>query len=279
MTDIPHSPTLEIYDSARRGPVALEELRGLWQYRDLVFQLVRRDVVARYKRSALGIAWTMIQPLGMMLILTVVFSRLFNQVANYPVFVLSGLIAWTFFSQTTLASVRQMVWGEPLLHRIYLPRSVFCVASIGTGLVNLVLSFIPLVLIALILGTRIQFPILFIPVAMLMLAAFSLGFSLILATLALSFPDVVEMYQVLLTAWMYLTPIIYPRSMITGKLGQTALSLNPLLYLVEVFRAPIYEGRFPDALTLGVAGALSLVVLVVGWLAFATKADRFTYEA
>lgn len=279
MTDIAHSPSYQVYDSARRGPVALEELRGIWEYRDLIFQLVRRDIVARYKRSVLGIAWTMIQPLGMMLILTLVFSQLFHQVQNYPIYVLSGLITWTFFSQTTVASIRQMVWGEPLIHRIYLPRSIFCVAAIGTGLINLVLSFVPLILIALFLGTNLHISILFIPVAMLLLAAFSLGFSLILSTLALSFPDVLEMYQVLLTAWMYLTPILYPRNIVSSPLAQTVFTFNPMLYLVETFRIPIYEGRFPDLPTLGVAALISLGVLVAGWLIFASQSDRFTYEA
>jgi len=259
--------------------VALEELRGVWQYRDLIFQLVRRDIVTRYKRSVLGIGWTMIQPLGMMLILTLVFSQLFHQVRNYPIYVLSGLITWTFFSQTTVASIRQMVWGEPLLHRIYLPRSIFCVAAIGTGLINLVLSFVPLVVIALFLGTNLHISIVFIPVAMLMLAAFSLGFSLILSTMALSFPDVLEMYQVLLTAWMYLTPILYPRSIVTSPLAQAVFQFNPMLYLVEIFREPIYEGRFPDLPTLTVASLISFGVLAAGWLIFASQSDRFTYEA
>jgi len=278
MTDITQPSPIPVYDSTRRGPVALEELRGLWQYRDLVLQLVRRDVVARYKRSMLGIAWTMIQPLGMMLILTLVFSQLFHQVENYAVYVLCGLIAWTFFSQTTVAGIRHMVWGEPLMHRIYLPRSVFCVAAVGTGVINLVLSFAPLVLIALLLGTRLHKAILFIPVSMLMLAAFSLGLSLLLSSLALSFPDVLEIYQILLTAWMYLTPVIYPRTMITDPVAQAVIRFNPMLYLVETFRQPIYDGVIPDQNSLIIAGVVSGVTLLVGWLAFAARADRFTYQ-
>ena len=107
-----------IYDSAKCGPVALEELRGIFQYRDLIFQLVRRDIVARYKRSVLGIAWTMLQPLGMMVILSLVFSTLFQAVKGYPAYILSGLIAWTFFAQTTSAMITQIVWGGALLKQI-----------------------------------------------------------------------------------------------------------------------------------------------------------------
>jgi ABC-type polysaccharide/polyol phosphate export permease len=268
-----------IYDSARRGNSALEELRGVFLYRDLIFQLVRRDIVARYKRSVFGVAWTMLQPLGMMIVLTVVFSRLFGQVAGYPAYILSGLIAWTFFSQTTSASMQQMVWGGALLNRIYMPRTSFSISAIGTGMVNLALSIIPLVVIVLVLRLPLTINILFLPVSMLLLAAFALGVGLLLSTLAVSFPDVSEMYQIVLTAWMYFTPIIYPQEMIPEKYQFWMFSLNPMYYLVKLFRMPIYEGKIPDAQTLLVGAALSLITLFVGWIVFSRQADRFAYTA
>src|SRR5512142_1739917 len=103
---------LEIYDSLKRGPLALEELRGVLRYRDLIFQLVRRDITARYKRSVLGIAWTMLNPLGMMVVLSVVFSQVFRTtMEGYSAYVLSGLIAWNFFSQTSSSAINALVWG------------------------------------------------------------------------------------------------------------------------------------------------------------------------
>lgn len=137
------------YDSARRPPPAVEELQALWRYRDLVVQLVRRDLVARYKRSVLGIAWTMLNPLGMMLVLTLVFSHLFRTVPAYPAYVLIGLMAWNFFAQSTVMAMRQLVWGGTLLQRIYMPRTTFAVSAVGTGLVNLVFAFIPLLVVLL----------------------------------------------------------------------------------------------------------------------------------
>src|ERR1051325_4490943 len=100
------------YDSQKRKSPALEELQDILQYKDLIFQLVRRDIVARYKRSVLGIAWTMLQPLGMMLILTIVFSHLFGRVEGYAAYLLGGLIAWTFFAQTTTRSEERRVGKE-----------------------------------------------------------------------------------------------------------------------------------------------------------------------
>ena len=145
-----------IYDSARRSHPALDELRDLLAYRHLVLQLVRRDVLTRYKRSVLGIAWTLLNPLGMMIVLTIAFSQLFRfgDTLSYPAYVLSGLLAWTFFQQTTTASMVNLVWGGGLLNRIYVPRASFAVAAVGTGLVNLILALLPLVLVMLATGVR-----------------------------------------------------------------------------------------------------------------------------
>src|SRR6185369_7220404 len=185
------------YDSQKRKSPALEELQDILKYKDLIFQLVRRDMVARYKRSMLGIAWTMLQPLGMMLILTIVFSHLFGRVEGYAAYLLGGLIAWTFFAQTTTSAIHQNVWGGTLIRRIYIPNTAFSVASVGTGVVNLVLSLIPLLLIMLILHRPVTWAVLFLPVALLSLAAFALGIGLLLSSLAVRFPDIAEMYTII----------------------------------------------------------------------------------
>mgnify|MGYP003865032787 CR=1 FL=1 len=189
-----------VYDSARRPPAALEELVQLWRYRDLIVQLVRRDVVTRYKRSVLGVAWTMLNPLGTMLVLTVAFSQLFARTRAYPAYVLSGLIAWNFFAQSTVAAMRQLLWGGSLLHRIYMPKTAFAVSAIGTGVVNFCLALVPLFLVALGLGVVPRLPILFLPISLLLLVGFALGVGLLLSTLAAYFADVADMYEIALTA-------------------------------------------------------------------------------
>ncbi|MHB8777598.1 MAG: ABC transporter permease [Anaerolineales bacterium] len=266
-----------IYDSARRGPVALEEFRGIFQYRDLIYQLVRKDIVSRYKRSVLGIAWTLLQPLAMMLILLLVFSTLFQAVKGYPAYILSGLIAWTFFAQTTSAIINQIVWGGALLKQIYVPRTSFAVSAIGTGLVNLVLSLIPMFLIMFLADVPFRWSLLFLPVSMLFLAAFALGVGLIISTMAVHFPDVAEMYSIVLMAWMYLTPIIYPEEIIPVTYRFWFFNLNPMYPIIRIFRMPIIDGMVPDAMTLIAAGAVSSLTLILGWLFFSKRADTFAY--
>lgn len=266
-----------IYDSEKRGPVALEELRGIFQYRDLIYQLVRRDVVSRYKRSVLGVAWTLLQPLGMMIILTLVFSNLFHTIKGYPAYILSGLLAWTFFSQTTNAIITQIVWAGVLLRQIYVPRTSFAVSAIGTGLVNLTLSVIPLFLIMLLLNLPFRWSLLFLPVSILLLAAFSLGLGLIISTAAVYYPDVAEMYTIVLMAWMYLTPIIYPESIVPVAYRFWFFNLNPMYHIVKIFRMPLFEGVLPDPKTLIAAGTVSVLTFLLGWLFFSKRADEFVY--
>jgi homopolymeric O-antigen transport system permease protein len=269
-----------IYDSALRKHPAIDEFWEVIHYRDLVLQLVRRDVLTRYKRSVLGVAWTLINPLGMMIVLTLVFSQVFKfgGSQDYPVFVLSGLLAWTFFSQTSTAAMVNLVWGGGLLNRIYVPRSSFALAAIGTGLVNIVLSLIPLLLVMLVTGIPVHLSFLFLPVPILLLAAFSLGLGLLLSTVAVYFPDVKEMYQIVLTAWMYLTPIIYPKEVLPEAYRAVITALNPMYHLVELFRIPILPGRFPTIEEILPALIISLVTLAAGWWVFSQKADEIAYR-
>ncbi len=265
------------YDSAQRRSAALQELSELFRYRHLVFQLVRRDIVTRYKRSVLGVAWTMISPLLTMLILTVVFSQIFKGTTAYAAYVLSGLIAWNFFAQTTNDSMDKVVWGGSLLKYVYLPRTVLPVASMVAGLVNLLLALIPLALILVVYRVRLGWPILLLPLPIILIGLFSLGVALIVSTLAVYFPDVNPMYQIILMAWMYLTPVIYPWEILPQALQNILLYINPMVPLVNLFRLAIYEGRFPVFGEVWPAILFSVGVLIVGWVLYTRKSSEFAH--
>lgn len=267
-----------IYDTAQRKSAPLEEAREVFRYRNLVFQMVRRDIVARYKRSVLGITWTMLNPLGMMIVLSVVFSQVFRTDHTFPVYILSGLVAWTFFSQTISDAMVNLITGVNLLQRIYMPPTAFALASLGNGLVNLTISLVPLTLVMLVIGLVPKPAFLFFPISMVFLAFFALGMGLLLSTLSVYFRDVVAMFQVVLTAWMYLTPIIYPEEVLDPPFRFWIATLNPMYSLVKLFRIPIYEGRIPMLGEIWPAAALSLFVMVVGWIVFTRKSHEFAYR-
>lgn len=271
------APSLPVYDSSKRGLPAVDELRELLHYRNLVFQTVRRNIIVRYKRSVLGVAWTMLSPLGTTIIMSIVFSQVFGATEGYAAYVLCGLTCWTFFAQGTSDAMTNLIWGESLLRRIYIPRTTFAVSSIGTGLVNLGFALVPLAFIMLVTGIPIKLTVLFLPVPVLFLAMFTLGVGLFISTVAVFFNDVAQMYQILLTAWMYLSPVIYHESIVPERY-LWIIRLNPMYYLINLFRAPIYYGQIPDLDQILLAGCIAFVSLLIGWIAFCQKADEIAYR-
>ncbi len=272
------NPATDFYDSDKRRNAALDDLIQIFRYKDLVAHLVRRDVTARYKRSVLGIAWTMLHPLGMMLILTVVFSQVFSAIEGYSAYILSGLMVWNFFAQSSVSGINSLVWGGDLFRRIYFPRSVFALSAVGTGVINLFFALVPFLAVSLLVGKypTINFVLILIPIALV--AMFTLGLSLIIASLGIRFPDLVEMYNVLLLAWMYLTPIIYPASIIPAWM-QPFMNLNPMYHMVRLFRQPIFDGQPLDLQLLGICVLISLATLVFGWILFARISDEIAYRS
>jgi len=269
---------MTIYDSEKRKRPAIEELLALIKYRDLIYQLTRRDIVARYKRSVLGVAWTMLNPLGTMLIMVVVFSQVFKSAENYAAYVLTGVICWTMFSQSTTTAMNSMVWGSHLMKQIYLPRTAFVVSTILASLVNFVISLIPLGIILAI--SRIPFhpSALLLPIFMIFLFAFSLGVALLLSTIAAFFPDVADLYPVVLTAWMYLTPVIMPLNFYREILNGLLLYINPFYYIVNLFRILVIDGFVPHIQTWVATAVVSFGALIIGWIVFCKKADSIAYH-
>ena len=269
--------TSQIYDSAKSANPAIEEIKDVLSYKDLIIQLVRRDIVSRYKRSFLGILWTMLNPLGTMIVMSIVFSRLFEMRGAYPAFILTNLVAFNFFSQTTTVALGSMLWGSELFQRIYLPRTAFVLSTIGTGIVNILFSLVPLAIIFIFTKTPVKETIILLPVAILFLAAFALGFSLILSAFVVFFPDIAEMYPIVLTAWMYLTPIIYPEEMLADVLGGWLLRLNPLYRLIRFFRLVTFDGLYPTLQEFLFALLFSFGTLIIGWIFFTKQAKKFAY--
>lgn len=272
------SDATPIYDSAARLAPPIEELREVWRYRHLIGSFVKRDIVTRYKRSALGVMWTMLNPLGTMLIMTVVFSQLFHTTAYYPVYVLTGLVAWNFFSQTTSAAPQTLLWSGSLVHRVYMPRTVFALTAAGVGLINMVLSLMPLAVVMVVLRAPLTWSLLFVPVAMLLLVAFALGIGLILSTVVVYFPDVIDIYHIFLTAWLYMSAVFYPYEIIPITYRWWFFNLNPIYHLMLLFRDPIYYSNWPSLAHIATAAGVAITTLVVGWLVFTRKADELAYR-
>lgn len=244
------------------------ELRDISRSAHLLRNLVHRDITIRYKRSVLGFFWTMLHPLLLALILMMVFSSVFRfAVPRYELYVLAALLPWNFFAQTTVGSMASLAWNGSLMKRVRVPKSIFTLSTVLAGLVNLALAYIPLLLIMLVRGAPIRPAIAFLPVSLLILALFTYGVSLLLSALAVYFVDVREMFNVALTALMYFTPVIYPIEVVPEKYRQF-FALNPLMYFIEIVRAPVHDGVLPSMNALGIATACALLAVVIGWTTF-----------
>ena len=275
MSVIPKRP---VYDSALRKPIILEELNTVIKYRELLFLMVINNLKARYKRSALGVVWTLLNPLINMVVMTIAFSHLFrSSLQDYPVYILTGLLLWNFFTQTTTNAVNSLVWGSSLLRRVFIPRTIFSFASVGNGLVNLGLAFLPLFGIIIILSHPLSVVWWFVPLGILAMTMFALGVGLFVSTLAVYFTDVVDVYQVLVQAWFFLTPIMYPLDVFPKEYGWLVV-LNPIYCLIELCRRPIYDGVLPDTLTIALATVYSVGALLIGWITFTAKSSDFSYR-
>ena len=271
----------QVYDSSRRPHPAVEELQELLRFWHLVVQWSRRNIKLRYKRSILGVLWTLLEPLMLMTILTVVFSTVFrfpDQAFPFPLYILPGLLLYDFFNRSTMQIVEETVASLGLASRIYVPRSAFALATVITYLVNWAIALIPLIAIMLVLRQPLSWSLLTVPLGMFLAAVFALGVGLLVATLGVFFHDVKLTYQVLLTGWFYATPIIYPLEIVPENI-QKALLLNPLLHLLALVRQPVILARVAPLENWLAALGFSFAALAAGWWVFTTRRNVFDYHS
>lgn len=256
-----------VYDTAAAGDPLDVEFHSLTRYRDFVFLWTRRNISLRYKRSFLGVIWTVLEPLAVISILAVVFSAIFRfEIDNYPVYILSGWVLWEFFARSTSVMAGDIQATREITSRFRVPRSAFLVASVMSYLFNWALAMLVLALVMLVMGHPFTWALVVVPAAMLVVAVFALGIGCAVATLATLFHDFILMYTVVLTMWLYATPIIYPIAIVPDA-ARPFLLANPLTHLVQLIRAPIYEGRFPTSVEWLTGVVISMMSAVAGvWI-------------
>ena len=267
-----------LYNSATTKFSSRREIREVVGNANLLLNLVRRDLTVRYKRSIIGFFWTMLNPLILMIILTIVFANVFRfeGVAHYEIYYLSGYLPFVFFIQSTTQSMTSLSWNGALLKRVRVPKTIFAISTVMSGFVNLCLASIPLFIIMIVRGVPIRPAVLFLPVAFLIIATFTLGVSFLLSALAVYFDDVAQMYQAGSIALLFLTPIIYPIDIVPQKF-MWLIRANPLTHLFKLARDPVYYGTLPDLHILIASAITAVVALVVGWKVF-NRLSRGFYE-
>lgn len=255
----------------------IELIRDSYRYRQLIWALALKELKIRYKRSVLGFLWALLNPAFMMLVLTLVFASIMRfPIPHYAIFLLSVLLPWTFFAQSLSYAVEAIVTNGDLIKKVAVPKLVFPMAAVVSNIINLLLSLIPLALLVPILRHPFYWTWFYLPVPVLALVIFTMGMTFFFAAANVFYRDVSHILQVLLSAWFYVTPIIYPIDMI-GQKYRWILKLNPIIYVINGFRLSVYYGQLPKAPSIVASFVCAFVSLLIGFAVFRKYQEKFVY--
>lgn len=247
----------------------------LYKYRFLIHELVIRDIKKKYRRSVLGVLWSILNPLLMMTVTAMVFSTLFRfDIKNYPLYLLVGQILFTFYSESTSFAMSSIIDNSGLIRKIYIPKYLFPLSRVVSSGVNLLFTLPALLIIILATGQPLSWRMLTFVIPLALFFIFCLGMGLILTTMAVYFRDMFHLYGVLLNLLSYATPIFYPESIVPVKFS-FLLKLNPLYYFFKAVRQALYENMLPDLHLLMYCGILAACAILLGTLVFRKFQNHF----
>jgi ABC-type polysaccharide/polyol phosphate export permease len=252
--------------------------KELYQYRHVLQQLVTQQLLARYRRTVFGYLWTILNPLMMMAVSAVVFSHMFRfGLRDYAIFLFAATVPWNFFNSCLVQAGSSIVANENLIKKIYIPKIVFPF-SVATGtLLDSLFGLVALFIIAFVVGAKPSWALLFLPVSFAILYVFTVGAALLLAVMMVYFRDLQHLIAVMLQALFFLTPIMYQLEGLSPRM-QHVLRFNPLLYFINLFRAPIYQSMLPTTSTLLIACGLAVVSFAIGILVFRAYEDKLIFR-
>jgi lipopolysaccharide transport system permease protein len=252
-----------------------EMLLEQFQYRELLLQMTKRDLLLRYKQAAMGFAWAVFMPL----VNTVVFSVIFTRVAQldtgvpYPVFAFCGLWAWSFFASSLRFSVSSLTSNSSLVSKVYFPREIFPFSAVMVNLVDFAVGSVVLAGMLFWYHVPVGINLLWLPLVVVIQVVFTMAISLVISMANLFYRDVKYLFEVVITMWMFATSVVYPVDRVGGVLG-SILRLNPMTPVIEGYRSVILLNAPPPA-SLAIAGALALATLVASWVLFHRSEFKF----
>ena len=254
-------------------------LKELWQYREMIVSLVKRDLKSRYKGSVLGFLWMFLNPLLQLCVYTIVFSTIMRMgIEKFYLFLFVALVPWLFFSTCLSAGTTVIFSQQDMVKKIYFPREVLPLSFTLSQFVNMLLSFIVIFVVVVFSGVKIN-PVAFLYLPLIMIIEFilGLGISFLASALTVYFRDLEHILGIISMAWMYLTPVIYPVDMVPEKFVNL-FYLNPMTSITVAYRDILYYGRIPEVNTLLNATFLGVIVLIIGKISFSKLQRGFAEE-
>lgn len=250
-------------------------IQNFLKYRPLLEELVSRDVKIKYRNSVLGVLWTLLNPLLMMTVLSVVFSNLFKfDIENFPLYLLSGQILFNFFNDATTNAMSSIIGNASLIKKIYVPKYMFVLSRVFSSFINLMASSIAFIIVMIVMRIELHWSVLLMWVPLVLIVFMTLGIGLILAAITVKFRDVIHLYSVLMTVLFYLTPIIYPINILPVWIQKFVL-LNPVTNVIIMFRDVVLNHRMFSMDVFVIAILETVLFLAVGIFIFYKKQDEF----
>lgn len=251
-------------------------INAIYKYQFLISQLVSRDFKSKYKRSVLGIFWSFLNPLLMMIVQFLVFSTIFNaDTKSYPIYLLSGVICFNFFKEATDMCLISISNNANLIKKVYVPKYIFPIAKTLSSTINLAISLIPLLLLTVVMGIRLNAKVLLIVYFLLCLILFALGIGMFLAAMMVFFRDIRFIWSVLTQVWQYATPIFYTAEIIPDRF-KFIVRLNPLYHFIGNLRKCLMDGISPEPSAYLYCLLFASLSLIIGSLVFKKTQDKFT---
>ncbi len=255
--------------------VTSNSIKQFKQYTPLAYELISKDLKVKYRRSVLGYLWSLLHPLMMMVIMTIVFSKAFRfDIQYYPLYVISGNVLFTFFNDSTNYAMYSIIDNAALIKKVYIPKYILPFSNILSSFVTLGFSMAAVLLVMIFMRVPFHWTILLFPLPLAMEFLFCTGVGLILASTSVYFRDINHLYGVLTLAWMYATPIFYPVEVLPDSIRMLE-NLNPMFHYVTMFRSLVIQGVVPDPITWLIALACSVVALIAGLATFRALQRNF----
>ena len=250
-------------------------IRNFVKFQPLLSELVARDIKIKYRRSVLGVLWTLLNPLCMMIILSIVFSSLFKfDVENFPLYVLSGQVIFNFFNDSTTSSMSAIISSASLIKKVYVPKYLFVLSRVMSSFINLMASFTALLLVMVATRAELHWTVFLSVIPLAMVVLFSFGVGMFLAAITVRFRDVIHLYSVFTTGLLYLTPVIYPMAALPDVV-KTIVMINPLTNYLLMFRDVMFNNTLPSVFSVLLGIAEAALALALGLYVFYKNQDEF----
>ena len=258
-------------------------IKNIWtnfkKYQFLLKQLVTRDFKVKYKRSVLGVLWSLLNPVLQMVVMAIVFSNVFRfsmEGVNYLVYLLTGLVMFNYFSEASNLAMSSVVANFSLINKVYIPKYIFPLSKCLFVGINFLLTLIPLYVVIIATGTGLCWQHVLLPYVFICLLLFTVGMGLILSTIAVFLRDMFYIYGIVIMMWTYLTPIMYDINMITSWLIQI-FKLNPLYQFINFARTIILYHNTPTLFQFVACGIWAAIIFAIGLVVFKKNQDKFIY--